>query len=165
MRAILWGNLISLVGAVIMVLVGLIKKKRNILLAQAVQNTALAVGNLFLGALTGALNGFVTVVRNLICLKWEFTLYWKLAFTAIQAVLSLAFNNAGFYGWLPFAATCAFTWCLDTKREEIMKLVIIFGAALWAVYDFHFLNFTTLAFDLFTIASNAVGIYMLKKAR
>lgn len=51
MDIVLIANIISFVGAVIMVISGLLKTKRTILIAQNVQFSIQAVGNIMLGAI------------------------------------------------------------------------------------------------------------------
>ena len=54
MNIVLIANIISFVGAVIMVVSGLLKTKRTILIAQNIQFAIQAVGNILLGDFSGA---------------------------------------------------------------------------------------------------------------
>lgn len=163
MQRVLIGNIVALVGAVIMVLTGFLKTKKQILAAQCVQYVVLSTSNAVLGAFTGITANIVGVARNLFCAKKKFTTPWKLVFIAAQLALLLAFNADGWLGLLPAAATCAYTWFLDLKDEKKLKAVIIFTVLLWAVYDFLFKNYVTFAFDLGTAVTNAIGIAMLRR--
>lgn len=163
MNALLWGNLFSLVGAAIMVAVGLLKKKEHVLSAQCVQFAIMGVGNTILGAYTAVVSNVVSILRNLISLRVEFTLPLKLLFIAIQAVFSFVFNDAGLIGWLPFAAVCIFTWALDVKSTVKFKWCIIFSQILWTVYDLFFRNYSAAVFDVLTIISTLVGIAAIVK--
>lgn len=165
MQRVLIGNIVALVGAVIMVLTGFLKKKQHILIAQCFQYAAMGASNAILGAFTGVTANIIGVARNLFCAKREFTTPWKLAFIAAQLALLLAFNADGWLGLLPAAATCAYTWFLDLKDEKKLKIVLILTVLGWAVYDFLFRNYVTFAFDLATAVTNAVGIAMLRKAQ
>ena len=97
-------------------------------------------------------------------MKKEFTTPWKLVFIATQLTLFFAFNADGWFGLLPAAATCAYTWLLDLKDEVQLKIVIIITVLCWAVYDFAFKNYVTFAFDLGTVVSNLAGIVTLRRA-
>ena len=164
MNTVLLGNIVALIGAAIMVLIGFLKTKKQILTAQCFQYVALSVSNAILGAFTGITANVVGIARNLFCMKKEFTVPWKIAFIAVQLALLLAFNSDGWLGLLPAAATCAYTWFLDRRDEVQLKIVIILTVLCWAVYDFVFKNYVTFAFDLGTAVSNLVGIITLRKA-
>ena len=43
------------------------------------------------------------------------------------------------------------------------KLMIVGLQVLWTVYDFYHQNYVGFAFDLFTIASTTIGIFMIRK--
>lgn len=165
MNLVILGNIVMLVGSSLMVTVGFLKKKRQILAVQCVQCVIQSVAHLMLGAASGAIAGVLAVARNLICLKREFSLRFKLVFIAIQAVLTWAFNSMGFIGWMPFFATAIFIWMLDTKDERKLKVSIIIGQIMWTLFDWRALNFVGVAFDVFTIISNAVGVYLLRSKR
>ncbi len=163
MRIILIGNIITFIGALMMIGVGFIKSKKNIIIAQCGQFAVMGIGNLVLGGVTGFITNMVSIVRNLFCLKWPFTTQVKIVFIVIQIAISASVNKSGLIGWLPIAATCIFTWFLDTENEILLKWVIIFTVAMWIVYDLSLLNFSSAFFDVMTMISNAIGIIMIKK--
>ena len=53
MNIIVIGNIVAFIGAILMVLVGFIKTKRNILIAQNIQFLIMGLGNLILGGVSG----------------------------------------------------------------------------------------------------------------
>ena len=93
MNTILLGNLISLAGAVLMVVIGFIKRKEKVLAVQCVQFSLMGVGNLVLGGVTGALSNLIGLIRNLVCYKTGISVPLKLIFIAAQAGLSLWVNT------------------------------------------------------------------------
>lgn len=163
MNRLLIGNAISLAGAILMVLSGLIKKKRKILLVQNVQFALMGSGNLILGSWSGMIANAVSIFRNFYCLKWDLTVWPKVFFIAVQAVLTIVTNHAGAIGYLPLAAAVAFTLVLDTKDERKLKAVIIFGQLCWLVHDVHFDIFTSAIFDVLSVISNLIGIWRLQR--
>lgn len=164
MNIVVLANLVSMIGCIMMVGVGFLQKKRTILLVQCVQFGFLAAGNLLLGAMTGFVSGLVSIARNMVFLKWENTRLMKIAFVAVQLVLSLSVGIKGPVDWLPVLSAVLFTWFLDVKSEVRLKLVIIAAQSMWLVYDFVYLNYVTCAFDAMTIMSNAIGIGMIMRA-
>jgi hypothetical protein len=159
MNTILLGNIVAFAGAILMVLVGLMKKKRDMLLLQNVQFLVMGIGNLILGGITGGIADFISIARNFICLKW------KIFFVAVQAALTAVCNQDGIIGWLPVIAAIAFTWALDSENEVLLKSIIIAAQLMWLIYDLHFLNFASAAFDVLTCISNFVGIILVIRSR
>ena len=164
MNTILLGNLISLAGAVLMVVIGFIKRKEKVLAVQCVQFGLMGVGNLVLGGVTGALSNLVSLVRNLVCCRIGITVPLKLLFIAAQAGLSLWVNTQGLIGLLPVIAASIFTWFLDVKSDFGMKILLIGTQCLWLVYDFTIMNYVSFAFDIMCLCSNGVGLYRIYKS-
>jgi hypothetical protein len=148
-----------------MIAVGFLKDKKTIVLTQSVQLTIMSVGNIMLGGITGAMVNIVCIVRNLLSLKIKFDTKWKLGFIAAQGILTALANTVGLIGWLPFIAGCFFTLCLDTSNGILLKGAIILGQVAWAIYDFHFMNYSAFVFDLLAIVSNSIGVFMLLKQK
>ena len=117
LNIVLIANIVALVGSLLMVGVGLLKKKNQILLIQCVQFSIQGAANLLLGGITGAIANAVSIARNLFCLKFEYTACWKVIFLAVQVMLSLGTNNLGMLGWLPVISAMIYTWFLDVKDE------------------------------------------------
>ena len=160
---LLIGNLLSLLGCLLMVAVGLVKKKERVLYIQCIQFTLMGAGNLVLGAVSGLVANGVSILRNLVFAKTEGTLTLKLVFIAIQVVMTLWTGAAAPIEWLPVLAAVIFTWCLDLKSAVKFKLCIIACQILWTVYDWYYHNYVAFTFDLLTIASNLAGIWLLLK--
>lgn len=165
MNRILLGNIICMAGSVIMVLTGLIKSNKKVLLTQCGQYGLLAIGNLVLGGISGFISDLISVARNLFSLKFQIKWHTKILFIVIQIILTAIYNQAGFIGWLPTLATCIFTWCIDTKSEVLMKLLIIFAQTMWGIYDISIKNYGTLIFDLMTIITSIISIIKIKLNR
>ena len=162
---ILFGNIISLAESIVMMSIGLIKEKKNILIALCVQFSLYAAANFVLGGIMGAITNLVSLLRNLICLKWEFDLKFKLLFTAIQLGLAAFTNSEGWIGWLPIIAALSLTWFLDVKDEIKLKCVFLFGQILWECYDLHNMNLAGAFFDAASFITTIIGIRMILKER
>ena len=148
-----------------MVGIGLLKKKKQILLVQCIQFVIMGVANLLLGGLTGFISNLASIARNLFCLKWEYTMPWKFVFIIMQVVLSAGVNNLGLLGWFPVISAVIFTWFLDLKNEVHLKIVIITAQLLWIFYDYTLMNYVTFVFGILTVCSNLLGIYMILRDR
>ena len=165
MDLIIIGNIISFAGCGLMVLVGFIKEKRLILSTQCVQFALQGAANLILGGVSGFIANVVSILRNLAFSRWKSTIWLKLGFIALQLVLSVSSLREGFISLLPIASTILFTWFLDTKSEVKLKTVIISTQVLWIIYDLVHLNYVSVAFDIFTMISNFIGIQMILRSR
>lgn len=164
MSITLIANIISFIGAVIMVSIGFMKKKEHVLTAQCVQFGVLGTSNLLLGGVTGFISNIISIARNVVCNHLHFGLAWKLVFIALQLALSIPFNTNGLLGLLPVVASVVFTWFLDTDNAVFLKGIIIITCFMWVIYDFALQNYVAFAFDILNIASNMVGILAIRRS-
>lgn len=162
---VLLGNIITFAAAILMVCIGLIKEKNKMILAQCVQFALYAAANFVLGGVMGAVTNFVSMARNIVSVKREFDLKWKIVFSVVQLGLGIAANNEGFLGWLPIIAALSLTWLLDTKDEIVLKGIFMFGQVLWVFYDLRHKNYVGVFFDVFSFVTNIIGIKMIMKDR
>lgn len=162
---ILIGNGLCLAGSVIMTLMGLIKDKKKFLMTYSGMNIFFIAGNLFLGGVSGAIANFVTMLRNLYCVKKNITPAVKVIFIAAQILLTAFFGVEGLLMWLPVLGICFFTWFIDTDNMILLKLIIIFGQLVWLVYDLSMLNYTTAVFDVTSCITNSIALAGLAKQK
>ena len=163
MNSLILGNIVGFAASSVMIVAGLLKEKRYILLAMCLQYLLFIGANLLLGAYSGVVVNVINIVLNLTVLKRDLSLPMKLGFIAADAALILTFNDAGLVGLLPLAAASIYILTLDTKNGVFFKLVIITTVLFWAVYDFCFQNYATLIFDLATVFSNLIGILRYRR--
>ena len=163
MNLLVIGNGVSMIGCLIMVGIGLLKKKSQILLAQSVQCAFMGLGNLLLGGVSGFISNIVSILRNLVFAKHNVTTALKLFFIALQVLLSLKALGDGLICWLPILAAAVFTWFLDTKKESTLKIVIISTQIMWLIYDSYYRKYVASTFDVLTMGSNLIGFFMVRK--
>ena len=161
---VLIGNLLSLVGCSLMVLIGFVKKKERVLGYQCFQFGFLAAANLLLGATSGFISGVVSILRNLIFPRVKGGVYLKLAFILVQVVLTLLAGWAGAISLLPLMAGILFTWFIDARSDAQLKLVIMAAQVLWGVYDLYYANYVAFTFDVLTIVTNFIALVQLIRA-
>lgn len=165
MNILLIGNAVSMIGCLIMVGIGFIKKKSHILMAQSVQCLFMGVGNLILGGVSGFICNVVTIARNLVFAKRDVTVSLKLFFITLQVILSLGSLSAGLIAWLPILSAAVFTWFLDTKSAATLKVVILSTQVMWLIYDLYYRNYVAATFDVLTMCSNLIGFFMVRKTK
>ena len=159
---IVLGNGIFFVGAVILALSGLIRTKRNILIAQTLQEVFMGVGMLILGGISGFIVDTISIFRNLVCMRWNYTLKWKLIFIAAQVGFYAAFGTEGFYGWLPVVAMGLFTWFLDSENVILLKILLAGMQLMWLVYDISIVNYVGMVVDVVSAVTIVVGMFLVK---
>lgn len=159
---VLIGNLFSLIGCSLMVLSGLIKEKKNILTVQCIQFTFMGLANLTLGAFSGLIANIISLARNVVFTKRDTSFILKIIFILLQVILSIK-KEMLWVDWFPVIACVTFTWIIDTPSEITLKKVTLFCLICWVIYDFSYFNYVGFSFDLFSIASNIIGIWIIKK--
>lgn len=165
MNTLFIGNIIALIGCILMVAIGFIKEKKNILIVQCFQFGFLGIANLILGATSGFIAGFISIARNIAFAKIKSTIKLKFGFVILQLSISLLTMQWKWIELLPIIATILFTFYIDTKSEVTLKKVIIITLLCWVVYDASYSNYVSLTFDILTILSNFIGILMIIKAK
>ena len=105
---ILFGNLVSLAGCILMVAIGFVRKKERILTLQCFQFGLLGLSNLILGATSGFISGLVSIARNLICPRVKGGLWLKLLFINLQVLLTILVGVDGPVSLLPLIAGVLF---------------------------------------------------------
>ena len=169
MDPLILGNAVSLAGSVVMVLSGLVKSKKGILLSQCLMFVLLAGGNLILGGVSGAIVDGVSIVRNILSFFIPFTALWKAGFICLFFLLCLMPRLLGWtdslsvLDFMPAMGCTFFTLVMDAKDGRALKAACILGQLMWCFYDFSIRNYTALAFDVMTILSNVIGILMLRR--
>lgn len=165
MNPLLLGNLFSGIGCILMVAIGLLRKKSHILIAQSFQCGFMGVGNLILGGVSGFISNVVSIIRNLVFVKFPCTTALKIFFIALQFCLSLGALNDGWISWLPVLSAALFTWCLDTQSAAKLKLCILTTQVMWLTYDIYYHNYVAATFDVLTMISNTIGYFMVRKQK
>ena len=87
--AILIANLFSTAACIVMVVLGFVRKKENLVKGQAIQLGLLAVSNTLLQAYSGTIGNIIGVIRCYILPKAQKPLFWKIGFIAVQFVITL----------------------------------------------------------------------------
>ena len=162
---ILLGNAISLIGCLLMISIGFIKRKERILTAQCVQFAVQATGHMVLGAIAGAISGVVGIVRILAFTRLKVTPWLKFGFLGLQAVLTYLFGADTLIDWIPLLSIIAYTWFLDTEDVVLFKLVNIIGITMWVIHDLYYRNYVSVAFDVGAIITTTIGMIAVLKER
>ena len=155
------GNIVALIGSLLMVYVGTKKDRKKIIYIQTIQILAFTISTLILGGYTGTIVNLISIVRNVLCYKDNLTKHYKGLIILTSIVFSLAFNNLGILGLLPLISTIIYTIFVDVKTAIKLKLLIIFTVIFWLIYDILIKSYTSAVFDFFSILFHSVTVYQL----
>lgn len=161
MNYILIGRIFSVLACILMVVIGYIRHKRTVLLAQNVQLILFTISYAFLGGIAAVVSNIVSLIRNLICLKWNLNTPLKIFFIGFQGVFTYFTTQNTWVDWLPFLAATALTVTLSSKKDLVIKLGCIGSTLCFGLYDFNLRNWLVFAFDVFTFVSSWIGVYRI----
>ena len=159
------GNVVALVGSVLMAYSGIIKEKQKIIIVQTIQMLMLGLSNIILGGIPGAIINSVNCIRNILCYEEKLGFKEKMILVTISVSLSIYFNNLGIIGILPVIATVFYTMLMDMKNVVKFKVLLIFTLILWGIYDIYIKSYTSAIFDFITIGANIFSIYKIYRLK
>ena len=163
MSYLIIGNIVALIGSILMVWSGYLKEKRKILYIQTVQIGMFVISNIILGGISGAIINFISFIRNILSYKDKLDMKWKILITILSIGLTLYFNNKGLIGYLPLISMIIYVWYMNVKDVVNFKYLLIFTMLMWLVYDFYVMSYTSSCFDIVCIILNIVSIVEIKK--
>ena len=99
-------------------------------------------------------------IRNIFAYKDKLKLPIKLLVIFLSIVISLAFNNIGFFVIFPILSFVA-----DTKNVVLFKWIIILGNVFWLIHDIHVMSYVAVVFDILGTITNLIGIIRIKKSK
>ena len=159
-------NVFGLLGSFLMVLMGCLKKKKDVLIAQNAQLILLGISNLMMGGYIGSIVNVIAVFRNILCSKNKLNLFWVIVITMVTIVMGVLFNTGeGLVCYLPIIATLIFLFFMNIKDMVKFKAMTALVMFLWFIYDLELHLYTTAFFDLITVFSCLVVMYNLAHER
>lgn len=156
-------NAIDLLASSIQVYTGTIKSKSRILLLQIIQLLMQAISMAMTGGITGAISNILSIIRNYICYKGKFNIFWKAVFILASVVLTVIFNTQGILGYLPAVVCTIYIIFMDVKSDFAFKMLVTLTFIPWLVYHFVLQLYVASIFDLITIITNAITLIQMKR--
>jgi hypothetical protein len=147
------------VASLIMVCVGLLKTKKQILIWQTIQISLMGVASIFLGSIPGLIANLVGVTRNLFGYYNKLTRGVQLAICGVAIASTLLFNNIGWLGILPITAAVWYTLCMNTTDVKKLKWLIAGTLVLWLIHDVAIQSYVSAAFNMFSVVTCVIGIF------
>ena len=161
MNLVLVGRIFSILACILMVLIGYLKHKKTILWAQNLQFILFSISYACLGGIAAVVGNMVSLLRNLICIKWNLTIPLQIFFIGFQGVFTFITTQNRCIDWLPFAAATMITLSLRSKKDLMIKLGCIGSILCFGTYDFFLKNWVVFAFDVFSLITSLIGVYRI----
>ena len=146
-----------------MVIIGYLKHKKTILWAQNAQFVLFSIAYGLLGGIAAVVGNMVSLLRNLICLKWQLTLPLQIFFIIFQGAFTFITTQNRWIDWLPFIAATCITLSLSSKKDIVIKLACIGSILCFGTYDFFLHNWVVFGFDCFSLVTSLIGVYRINK--
>lgn len=158
-------NVIDLIAAFLQIGSGSIKQKSRILVVQIIQLLLQAVSMLLLGGVTGAVSNVLSCYRNYLCYKEKLNTLWKVILIAASIGMTVFLNEQGFLGIIPAAVCTVYIIFMDVKDPVKFKLLVMLSFVPWMFYHFILKSYVGAIFDIATILTNAVTLYVMVKEK
>lgn len=178
MNSFVISQVFAILACILMVAIGYIKRKRNVIIAQNIQFILFSISYALIGGISAVVGNMISLVRNLICLKWNLNTPLKIFFISLQGIITYIslYNvwfkflpmNSGTHGimdWLPFLAATLITITLSSKSDLVIKLGCIGSIICFGTYDFILSNWTVFAFDCFSFVTSIIGVIRILKEK
>ena len=146
------------VACVIMVCIGLLKTRKQVLWWQSVQIGLMTIASSFLGTIPGLIANIIGLVRNVLSYNSKLNKVTQVLLSLISVVCILVFNNIGWLGLLPMVATVTYNFIINTKDVTKLKIVLLSTSIMWAVHDFAIQSYIAGVFDVFSAMTCIIGI-------
>ena len=154
-------NVIGLIGSILMVVMGLLKRKKDVLIAQNAQLVLLGISNCMMGGYIGSIVNAIALFRNILCSKGKLNMFWIIIIMIVTITIGVIFNTEGPIGYLPIIATLIFLLFMNIKDMVKFKMMTAVVMFLWFIYDLELGVYTTALFDLITVFSCLGCMYHL----
>ena len=166
------GHICSAIACGIMIGIGFLKKKEQVVIGQCFQLIFFGGGNFILGATSGGISNALAIVRNLVLTRTAKAARWKVIFILAQLALTLMFwedtktlftDPASFMtlkwiDWIPLVYAIMLTMVMDCKRVNALRIVIILGQSMFCLFDGYYRNYFAIIANVLTVITNSYSI-------
>ena len=158
-------NIIDFIAAMIQVASGSIRRKSKILVVQIIQILLQAVSMLLLGGVTGAVSNVISCFRNYLCYKEKLSKIWKFIIIAVSIAMTILLNDQGLLGIIPTVICTIYIIFMDVKDPIKFKLLVTLSFVPWIFYHFALKSYIGAIFDVATVISNGITLYLMIKEK
>lgn len=156
-------NIVALMASFIMIVVGMLKDKKQILIFQTLQIALLMISNVILSAFTGAIVNLLSCFRNVLCYKGKLNVMNKILITSITIGVPLLTQDLIWIDLLPIACAVIYVWCMNTNDMLKFKVLTAGTSLGWFIYDFYIMSYTSALFDLGCAITSTIVFFQIKR--
>lgn len=163
--AVILGNILMLIGQLVIIYASSSQNKIKILFMQLIAIFFIIIANLLLKGYSAVVVNVLAIVRNLLTIYGLGNRFTSVLLLIAAVVLGVRFNNRGIIGYLPIVANVSQSAVILSEKANVkmLKLVIAFASLCWVVFDLAIQAYTGAALDLLMVMAYLYG--GLKKER
>ena len=159
---IIIGNIIALIGCIIMVISGYIKSKEKTLILISVHQTFHMIANFVLGSFSGGIVNALSIPRNILAAKDKLKPIIKVIVIVPTVALSVIFNKIGLIGYLPIISTVLYTVFMDKLNPKNFKILTLITYLPWCIHDLYVKDYATFVFDILGMCTTTIAIIRIQ---
>ena len=149
------GEALSLIAALLLAYSTFSKKKKNMIVWQALDVLFCSLANLVLGGYSAVVTNFLSLFVSLLVIKNKLDEKNTIILCILMIVVGLYFNNRAWLGILPIIATVQYTICLYLlKTAQQMRIAIMVNLVPWLVFDFAIKSYPIFMMDIIIIIAS-----------
>lgn len=142
------------------------KDKKNILKIQIISTTAYAIQYSLLKAFSGVIPDVVTIIRNVIFIKYgenktRSSKIILIAFILLILILGII-TYIDYFSIIPIGLSIIYTLVAWQNNTKLIRISYILCAVLWIVYNIHICAYIAIVGNLFAIISGIISINKYK---
>lgn len=142
--AILLGNIISSFSSICLIFSCLAKEQKKAYCWQMGESFFLFLSSICFSSWSGATTMFISVIRNYLTIKNNFTVRWMCFFSLLSLFIGIHVNTKGMVGLIPILATIQLTYCNYRVKTLLgTKLSFLFNIILWVIYSYSIFDFVS----------------------
>lgn len=165
MSNILIGNIISFAAAIFLAVSCVVKSRKQIFILQFMNCAVLAVASYFFGSYAAITTLALCCIRNIFIMKDKFSVPVMTVILILVIACGILTNNRGIIGLLPVIATVEYTICCHYITDVgKTRISILINEAIWIIYSFLVLDFSTAITDIIVVTVDIVSIAKGAKA-
>ena len=161
---IIFGNIISLLALIILLLAVSKTTKRELLIFQGISYIFFAVAGVILKGYSGVVQDIVGCIRNCTILAKKNTYIIQIILIFISILLGLALNNCSYIGILPIVGSFQYAVfsMLNSIKLKTLKKSILFNSLLMIIYSIYIQNYINILTNTIVIIISCKDIMSTK---
>lgn len=139
------------------------KTTKSMLKVQNFSQLFYGLSSIVLKGYSGAVQNFISVIRNILAIKENKKEYIQWILLAIAVTIGVVVNKIGIIGYLPIIANVQYTIIvLKVKNnEKALKISFLISCILFTIFNIYIYNFIGIITNFITITS--ILIFLFKK--